>query len=243
MIITFLGVGEAFGQFANTSILIDGKILLDCGPHSLLQLRKLKQDLKEIELVFLSHFHGDHALGLSALLLASREENREEKLKIFGPSGLRERIADLLEISYKKSFEDLSFELESFEVPDLKEGTIHEDYELEFAQTAHSIECYSIAISNSKNGKKLTYTSDGAPTEDTVSIARNSDILIAEAYSEGFSGHSSAVKAAELASRTHSKSLALVHMSRNKNGEEELDKAKRIFKNSFLPTDSLTVTI
>jgi ribonuclease BN (tRNA processing enzyme) len=67
VIITFLGVGEAFGQFANTSILVDGKILLECGPHTLLQLRKQQQDLKEIELVFLSHFHGDHTLGLPAL--------------------------------------------------------------------------------------------------------------------------------------------------------------------------------
>ena len=241
MILTFLGVGEAFGQFANTSILVDGKLLLDCGPHTLLQLRKQQQDLKEIELVFLSHFHGDHTLGLPALLLASREEDREEELKIFGPSGLREKIEDLLEISYRKCIEDLSFELDTFEVPDLKEGTTHKDYKLEFAQTTHSIECCSIAIS--KNGEKMTYTSDGAPTEDTVSIARDSDLLIAEAYSEGFSGHSSAVKAAELAFRSHSKSLALVHISRNKNGAEELEKAKRRFKNSFLPTDSLTVTI
>ena len=241
MFLTFLGVGEAFGQFANTSILVDGKLLLDCGPHTLLQLRKQQQDLKEIELVFLSHFHGDHTLGLPALLLASREENRVEELKIFGPSGLREKIEDLLEISYRKSIEDLSFELDTFEVPDLKEGTTHKDYKLEFAQTTHTIECCSIAIL--KNGKKMTYTSDGAPTEDTVSIARDSDLLIAEAYSEGFSGHSSAVKAAELAFRSHSKSLALVHISRNKNGAEELEKAKRIFKNSFLPTDSLTVTI
>jgi ribonuclease BN (tRNA processing enzyme) len=103
----------------------------------------------------------------------------------------------------------------------LKEETTHKDYKLEFAQTTHSIECCSVAIS--KNGKKMTYTSDGAPTEDTVSIARDSDLLIAEAYSKGFSGHSSAVKAAELAFRSHSKSLALVHISRNKNGEEELD--------------------
>jgi len=241
VILTFLGVGEAFGQFANTSILVDGKLLLDCGPHTLLQLRKQQQDLKEIELVFLSHFHGDHTLGLPALLLASREENREEELKIFGPSGLREKIEDLLEISYRKCIEDLSFELDTFEVPDLKQGTTHKDYKLEFAQTTHSIECCSIAIS--KSGEKMTYTSDGAPTEDTVSIASDSDLLIAEAYSEGFSGHSSAVKAAELAFRSHSKSLALVHISRNKNGAEELEKAKRKFKNSFLPTDSLTVTI
>ncbi len=241
MILTFLGVGEAFGQFANTSILVDGKLLLDCGPHTLLQLRKQQQYLKEIELVFLSHFHGDHTLGLPALLLASREENREEELKIFGPSGLREKIEDLLEISYRKSIEDLFFELDTFEVPDLKQGTTHKDYKLEFAQTTHSIECCSIAIS--KSGKKMTYTSDGAPTEDTVSIASDSDILIAEAYGEGFSGHSSAVKAAELAFRSHSKSLALVHISRNKNGAEELEKAKRRFKNSFLPTDSLIVTI
>ncbi len=241
MILTFLGVGEAFGQFANTSILVDGKLLLDCGPHTLLQLRKQQQDLKEIELVFLSHFHGDHTLGLPALLLASREENRVEELKIFGPSGLREKIEDLLEISYRKTIEDLSFELDTFEVPDLKQGTTHKDYKLEFAQTTHSIECCSIAIS--KSGEKMTYTSDGAPTEDTVSIASDSDILIAEAYGEGFSGHSSAVKAAELAFRSHSKSLALVHISRNKNGAEELEKAKRRFKNAFLPTDSLTVTI
>jgi len=63
VILTFLGVGEAFGQFANTSILVDGKLLLDCGPHTLLQLRKQQQDLKEIELVFLSHFHGDIPLA------------------------------------------------------------------------------------------------------------------------------------------------------------------------------------
>ena len=122
MILTFLGVGEAFGQFANTSILIDGKILLDCGPHTLLQLRKLEQDLKEIKLVFLSHFHGDHTLGLPVFLLASREEEREEKLKIFGPSGLREKIADLLELLYDKSFECLHFELETFEIPDLNDA-------------------------------------------------------------------------------------------------------------------------
>ncbi len=87
------------------------------------------------------------------------------------------------------------------------------------------------------------HPSDGAPTDETVSIARNSDILIIEAYSEEFSGHSSAVKAAELAFRSHSKSLALVHIHRNKKVKKELEKAKRIFKNSFLPTDSLTVTI
>jgi len=88
----------------------------------------------------------------------------------------------------------------------------------------------------------MTYTSDGAPTEDTISIAGDSDILIAEAYGEGFLGHSSAVVAAELAFRSHSKSLALVHISRTKNGAEELEKAKRRFKNSFLPSDSLTVS-
>jgi ribonuclease BN (tRNA processing enzyme) len=53
MKVIFLGTGEAFGERANTSILVDDGILLDCGPHTVTQLMKMRFDLRKIELIYL----------------------------------------------------------------------------------------------------------------------------------------------------------------------------------------------
>lgn len=66
--VTFLGVGAALpgpGQ-TNCAYLIDAPgacILFDCGPAILQQLDAAKRSPGEVTHVFVSHAHGDHALG------------------------------------------------------------------------------------------------------------------------------------------------------------------------------------
>lgn len=71
--ILFLGTGAADGinldfpmNFENknlrrcASVLLDGKILIDCGPHVINSLETAKINAENITDVFITHFHADH---------------------------------------------------------------------------------------------------------------------------------------------------------------------------------------
>ncbi|MHC1635569.1 MAG: MBL fold metallo-hydrolase [Candidatus Methanospirareceae archaeon] len=238
MKIQFLGTGEAFGERANTSILVDDKILLDCGFSTFHQLRRVKIPLEKIRFIFISHFHADHTFSLPALLSALNEEGREENLIMCSLPGIKEYTNNLLRLGYNKSLEDLVFKIEFKEVKPGKKIQF-EDYLLSFAPLFHSLP--SMAISIKKSNKKLTYLADGSPTEEAKELAKDSDLLICEAYKEGVDTHSSPFKAADLAKNSNSKRLALVHVYR---GEKiDIEEVKKIFPEIFLPEDLEMVKI
>ena len=102
--VLFVGTGDAFGSGGrrNSAILVrDGQstLLLDCGPTTLLGLKELGVDPREIDTIAISHFHGDHASGVPFMLLDYLFANpREKPLDILGPPGVRERIEQMTEV-------------------------------------------------------------------------------------------------------------------------------------------------
>jgi ribonuclease BN (tRNA processing enzyme) len=96
--IVFVGTGDAFGSGGrrNSAILVRARgqtLLLDCGPTTLLGLKHMGIDPREIDAIALSHFHGDHASGVPFVLLDYLYENKRERpLDIIGPEGTRERV-------------------------------------------------------------------------------------------------------------------------------------------------------
>ena len=216
MKITFIGTGEAFGRKANTSILADDKILLDCGMQAVQQLMKLKFSLPKVKLIFLSHFHADHIFGLPAFLCASEEEKRKEVLEILGGPGTREYVEKLLFLAYRKTPGDFNFKINFNEISKINEKFQKfefDNYVFEFAETEHSIPAFAVSITD-REGKKVTYTGDGAVTGEVVNLAGNSDLIIAEAYGENIKGHLSVKCAVELSRKARAKKLALVHIQR-----------------------------
>lgn len=77
MQVQFIGVGEAFDErYANTSVLVtvpgpDGPthVLLDCGFTAAAAYYRHANVGATLDAVWVSHFHGDHFLGLPLLLL------------------------------------------------------------------------------------------------------------------------------------------------------------------------------
>lgn len=93
--ITFLGTGGALPSKERNPAAImvnrEGELLLfDCGEGAQRQMMIAKTGLVKISAVFLSHYHGDHILGLPGLLQTMGFFDREEKLEIYGPAGLFE---------------------------------------------------------------------------------------------------------------------------------------------------------
>ena len=49
-----------FDARRSSSILINGKVLVDCGDHTLDSLRIANVDISDITDIFITHLHGDH---------------------------------------------------------------------------------------------------------------------------------------------------------------------------------------
>ncbi|HKZ51369.1 MAG TPA: MBL fold metallo-hydrolase, partial [Dehalococcoidia bacterium] len=101
--LAFLGSGNAFAAGGRywSGFLLDGRYLFDAPPTLLAHLKRLGRDLQAIRVVFISHFHGDHVLGLPFLYLEYAELSpRREELLVVGPPG----VEDLVEGVYRRVF-------------------------------------------------------------------------------------------------------------------------------------------
>ncbi len=71
-------------------------ILFDCGEGTQISLRALGWGLKDIDLILISHIHGDHVTGLPGLLLTLGNSGRTEAVQIVGPPGFSAVVERLL---------------------------------------------------------------------------------------------------------------------------------------------------
>ena len=98
-----------------------GEIMLfDCGEGTQLQMSKAKISPMKINKIFITHFHGDHILGLPGIIQSMAFRGRKEPLHIFGPKGLIQLINNVRNLGYFS----LTFEIHMHEVT---EGKILEE--------------------------------------------------------------------------------------------------------------------
>ncbi|WP_296795964.1 ribonuclease Z [uncultured Methanobrevibacter sp.] len=117
MEITFLGTSSAVhsNTRSHPSIVLKAfgeTILFDCGEGTQRQLIYAKISPMKISKIFITHYHGDHILGIPGLLQSMSFRGRETKLTIYGPKGLdnlRDAISSL-------GFPNFDFPLEWIEV-------------------------------------------------------------------------------------------------------------------------------
>jgi ribonuclease Z len=86
-------------------------VLFDCGEGTQISLRALGWGIKDIDLILISHVHGDHITGLPGLLLTQANSGRTEPVAIVGPTGLGAVLGGLLVVAPRLPFEVQSREL------------------------------------------------------------------------------------------------------------------------------------
>ncbi len=98
IIITFLGTGNAIPtkQRNHTAILIgirNEQILVDCGEGTQRQFKIAEISPTKITKLLITHWHGDHILGIPGLLQTLAMAEYRKRLEIYGPIGTQQHIA------------------------------------------------------------------------------------------------------------------------------------------------------
>ncbi len=224
MRLLFLGVGEACdSRHGNCSILVHAKntsFLLDCGfsvPHRFFYYC---DDPDCIDNVWISHFHGDHFLGLPLLLLRFWEMGRTRPLQFIGQENLQEKTLAALELAYPGFVDKLRFPLRFQTITPGKTLTV-KGLHLRAAISGHSQQNYGLLIDDGDN--RLYYSGDGRATEATRKLMHGCDLALHEAFTlrDSIPGHGSVASCLQLMDKENIKQLALLHLERTTRYREE----------------------
>ena len=184
-----LGCGDAFGsggRFQSAFLLEIGqnRVLMECGATTLVALQQARIDPGEIDLVLISHLHGDHFGGLPFLLLDQHfRAKRTRPLTIAGPPGICHRQKRLLALSFAGAEAlRLSFTLSIEEIeadrPPRRLGPV----EVRGVEVVHPSGAPSLGLSVQADGRRLAYSGDTEWTEALIVLAKNADLFICECY-------------------------------------------------------------
>ena len=108
--ITFLGTADQIpsANRNHTAIFLQYKgqgILIDCGEGTQRQFRKAKLNPCRVNKILITHWHGDHVLGLPGLLSTLALSGYRKELLIYGPKGTKEFMRELLKVfGFKRDY-------------------------------------------------------------------------------------------------------------------------------------------
>ncbi len=151
--VTFLGTGSMVPTKERNHIAVlvsykDENILVDCGEGTQRQLRFADISPTKVTKILISHWHGDHVLGLPGLMYSLATCEYSKTLEIYGPKGAKEFMSHLLKgFAYKDQI--------SYEIHEVEDGIFFngKDFMLEAKSLVHTAPClgYAFVEKNKRN--------------------------------------------------------------------------------------------
>jgi len=221
MQLQFIGCGDAFGSGGryNTCFHVTGaavNFLIDCGASSLPALKRLGIVREAIDLVLITHFHGDHFAGLPFLLLDAQVTRRARPLVVAGPVGIEAKLKAAMEVMFENSSRTQQrFELSVVELTPEESRTFGTvtvtPYPVVHGESGGPFLAYRIEAEQ----RTICYSADTEWTETLVPAARNADLFVAEAYyyDRVVKNHLSLKTLEAHLGKINARKLVLTHMS------------------------------
>jgi len=238
-----LGTGTPISDPARSgpalAVVVNGSAyLLDAGPGIVRRAASAAQNgiaalqNSKLDIVFLTHLHSDHTLGLPDLLLSPWVEGRTSPLRVFGPPGTA-KMLEHLEAAYA---EDVDIRLNGgepsnktgwkFTAAEVTAGLVYRDSNVTVTTfpVSHGRWPTALGFKFVTSDRTIVVSGDTGPNEEIVRQCNGCDVLVHEVYStSGFATrpperqayhsvyHTSSKQVASLATRAHPKLLVLYH--------------------------------
>ncbi len=119
-------------------------LLFDCGEGTQRQIRIAGINPMKITKVFITHWHGDHVLGLAGLLQSLSMNQKPTDLYLYGPKGTKERLSYMFRTyEFRTTFDVKVKEYDSDKVGVIDEG---EGYKVYAVRLDHAVPCIGFAF-------------------------------------------------------------------------------------------------
>ena len=164
-------------------MVVDGRVLLDGGAPLLPHLHRLGIDPGDIEVVFLTHFHGDHILGLPPFVLHRVFVDRRP-LTFVGPAGTEEHLEQLWELSWGAEWKKMFRPQFNVRYLAAKRSGTAAGFKYESVKLDHG-KMESVGYRIHVNGLVLAYSGDTEPTAPLDKLVDGADVAIVEATGPG----------------------------------------------------------
>jgi len=194
-----VGCGDAFGSGGrnNTCFLVDddiGRFAIDFGATSPVALNAQGITLDTIDVIFLTHLHGDHFGGLPFLLLMRQYASDQVRpLTIAGPPGLKARIAALVEAMFPGMWtSDWSFPLHFIEIEPSLPVEILGRVVLTQPVSHYAGPEQSRAIRIETSDQIIAFSGDTGWNECLIDLAQGADLFLCDCFDrhdQPFEGH------------------------------------------------------
>lgn len=144
--VTFLGTGGSWPSpgrgLPSVAVQVDEILnLFDCGEGTQKQIMKSNLSFMKIRNIFITHFHGDHFLGLIGLIQSMSFNGREDPLDIYGPYGAIQILSNAISVGfYTLTFRIRVHELEPGKTYDL------ERFSISTMKNDHPVPCISYRL-------------------------------------------------------------------------------------------------
>lgn len=192
-----LGTGDAFGSGGRlpTATLLsasEGRLLVDCGPATLPALRAASIDPNAIDVILLTHLHGDHFGGVPFFLMnAHYAAARERPLVLAGPAGVEDAVARALEVLFPGSGGlRPRFPVTSLEWRDGERASVGPAHATprEVRHSTHT-PCFGLRVEF--GGRVVAFSGDTEWTDALVGLASGADVFLCECsgYDSAPPGH------------------------------------------------------
>ena len=238
MNIHFVGTGSIGAVERSACALIDGKLLIDCGNGLVKTIMQQGFDIGDIEVILITHLHGDHYLDLPFFVLSKFFTKSEKLTRIYCPRGTTKRVKDIFDLY---AFGDCDFEetrvnskIEFIEFDNLDNEEVLPRYFVNSYKVEHVViePAYGYTIEN--EGKKIGFSGDTIYCDNVDKIVNYSDISVLDmSAKESVKSHMGVNDIKNICDKYKDKTIVGIHMN---NATRDFAKTLNI-SNLIIPTD------
>lgn len=189
---------------------------------------------RRLRVVFLTHLHSDHTLGLPDLIFSPWVMGRKEPLVVYGPKGTREMV-EHIEAAWRQ---DIDIRIHGLEhandtgnrvvVHEIEPGVVYREGQMEVTAVPvhHGSWPQAYGYRVRTPDRVIVISGDCSPSPALVEACQGCDILLHEVYSEAglqkegeewikymHQFHTSAAELGGIAAKAHPKLLVLYHFT------------------------------